>query len=248
MALRAELDALAALGVNAIELMPVAEFPGERNWGYDGVDLFAPVARLRRPGRAEAARRRGAPRAGSVSSSTSSTTTSARTATTCAQFARDYFTDRHETPWGDAINFDGPNSAMVRALRASTTRCYWLRRVPHRRPPHRRRVHPSTTIPRHILAELTATARRAAPTDIVMIAETYENDVPLLCGRDERRPRLRRRVGGRLPPRRPRASRATSTAATTQDYAERSTSSPARSTGAGYSKASSRSTSASARD
>ena len=30
------------LGINAIELMPVAEFPGTRNWGYDGVDLFAP--------------------------------------------------------------------------------------------------------------------------------------------------------------------------------------------------------------
>src|SRR5204862_5596025 len=36
------LDALKDLGVTAIELMPVAQFPGERNWGYDGVFLFAP--------------------------------------------------------------------------------------------------------------------------------------------------------------------------------------------------------------
>ena len=36
------LDALRSLGVTALELMPVAEFPGKRNWGYDGVDLFAP--------------------------------------------------------------------------------------------------------------------------------------------------------------------------------------------------------------
>ena len=37
------LPELARLGVSAIELMPVADFPGRRNWGYDGVDLFAPA-------------------------------------------------------------------------------------------------------------------------------------------------------------------------------------------------------------
>ena len=36
--------------MTAIELMPVADFPGARNWGYDGVDLFAPAALLRRAG------------------------------------------------------------------------------------------------------------------------------------------------------------------------------------------------------
>ncbi len=39
-----KLDDLAALGVTAIELMPVADFPGTRGWGYDGVLPFAPVA------------------------------------------------------------------------------------------------------------------------------------------------------------------------------------------------------------
>ena len=52
------LDDLAALGVTAVELMPVAQFPGERNWGYDGVYPFAVQELLRRPGRAEAAGRR----------------------------------------------------------------------------------------------------------------------------------------------------------------------------------------------
>ena len=42
-----KLDHLAELGVTAIELMPVADFPGRRNWGYDGVLPFAPDARLR---------------------------------------------------------------------------------------------------------------------------------------------------------------------------------------------------------
>ena len=52
------LDDLVALGVTAIELMPVADFPGRRGWGYDGVLLFAPEAALRPPRRSEAARRR----------------------------------------------------------------------------------------------------------------------------------------------------------------------------------------------
>ncbi len=52
------LDHLAALGVTAIELMPVADFPGRRNWGYDGVLPFAPDASYGTPGRSEAPRRR----------------------------------------------------------------------------------------------------------------------------------------------------------------------------------------------
>src|SRR6185436_21155817 len=38
-----QLDELKALGITVIEVMPVAEFPGRWNWGYDGVDLFAPA-------------------------------------------------------------------------------------------------------------------------------------------------------------------------------------------------------------
>src|SRR5690606_7794274 len=43
------LDHLVALGANAIQLMPVADFPGARNWGYDGVSLFAPARAYGRP-------------------------------------------------------------------------------------------------------------------------------------------------------------------------------------------------------
>ena len=48
-ALRRRLDHLAGLGVTAIELMPLADFPGTRNWGYDGVLPFAPDAAYGRP-------------------------------------------------------------------------------------------------------------------------------------------------------------------------------------------------------
>ena len=74
---------LVELGVDAVELMPVAEFSGERGWGYDGVDLFAPAPRATaaRPG-SSGSSTPATPR-GSESSSTSSTTTSGRRATTC---------------------------------------------------------------------------------------------------------------------------------------------------------------------
>ena len=45
----AQLDDLVELGVTAIELMPLADFPGRRNWGYDGVLPFAPDAAYGRP-------------------------------------------------------------------------------------------------------------------------------------------------------------------------------------------------------
>ena len=81
-AARQRLAELRDLGVTAIELMPVADFAGARNWGYDGVCLFAPVAQLWPAGRpARACRRRPRARA-RASCSTSSTTISARRART----------------------------------------------------------------------------------------------------------------------------------------------------------------------
>ena len=77
----ARLPHLRDLGVTAVELMPVAAFPGDRNWGYDGVYLYAPHTAYGGP---EGLKRLldAAMRTGSRSSSTSSTTTSARKGTT----------------------------------------------------------------------------------------------------------------------------------------------------------------------
>jgi maltooligosyltrehalose trehalohydrolase len=106
------LDALAELGVTAIEIMPVAQFPGERNWGYDGVYPFAGqhsyggAPGLKRL--VDACHRRSlavvldvvynhlGPEGNYLS-----------------EFGP-YFTDRYRTPWGEAINFDGPESDEVR--------------------------------------------------------------------------------------------------------------------------------------
>ena len=106
------LDELHDLGINAIELMPVAQFPGERNWGYDGVYPFAVqhsyggVDGLKHL--VDVAHQRGiavfldvvynhlGPEGNYL-----------------AEYGP-YFTDRYRTPWGKAINYDGPYSDHVR--------------------------------------------------------------------------------------------------------------------------------------
>ena len=109
----ARLDYLAALGVTAIELMPVADFPGRRNWGYDGVLPFAPDSRYGRPEDlkelVQGAHERGlmvlldvvynhfGPEGNYLHS-----------------YAAPFFTDRHQTPWGAAIDFEGEHSRPVR--------------------------------------------------------------------------------------------------------------------------------------
>jgi maltooligosyltrehalose trehalohydrolase len=171
-----QLGALAQLGVTAVELMPVAEFPGERNWGYDGVGLFAPSHVYGGPDAlkrfVDAAHARGI---GVILDCVYNHF--GPDGAYFTQFARDYLTDRHETPWGDAINYDGANSHMVRRLALDNAR-HWVREY------HIDgiRIDAAFTFkddsPRHILAELAGGARDAAsPRSVVMIAETYENDV-----------------------------------------------------------------------
>lgn len=119
------LRALKDLGVNALELMPVAQFPGERNWGYDGVFPFAVQNTYGGP---EALKRlvnechiigmavildvvynHFGPEGNHI-----------------AEFGP-YFTDRYRTPWGDAINFDGRGSDHVREFFISNA-IHWFER------------------------------------------------------------------------------------------------------------------------
>jgi 1,4-alpha-glucan branching enzyme/maltooligosyltrehalose trehalohydrolase len=118
------LDYLADLGVTAIELMPVADFPGARNWGYDGVLPFAPDSRYGRPERlkalVQAAHRKGlmvfldvvynhfGPEGNYLHA-----------------YADRFFDPRRQTPWGPAIRFDGPESGTVREFFLHNA-LYWL--------------------------------------------------------------------------------------------------------------------------
>jgi len=120
----ARLDHLAALGVTAIELMPLADFPGRWGWGYDGVLLFAPESRYGRPEElkalVEAAHARGlavfldvvynhfGPEGNYLH-----------------RYAPAFFSTRHRTLWGDGINYDEAGSEVVRAFMVHNA-LYWL--------------------------------------------------------------------------------------------------------------------------
>ena len=119
------LDELRDLGVRAIELLPVGDFPGARNWGYDGVMLFAPARVYGNPddlrALVDAAHARGiavildvvynhlGPHGNRL-----------------REFSRNYFDSTRQTPWGDALHFDGPGSGPVRAFFNENLR-YWVR-------------------------------------------------------------------------------------------------------------------------
>ena len=106
------LGELAEAGYTAVEVMPVAAFPGARNWGYDGVALFAAHAAYGGPAGlsrlVDGAHERGL---------------SAFLDVVYNHFGPEgnylgefgpYLTSRHHTPWGDAVNYDGPDSGPVR--------------------------------------------------------------------------------------------------------------------------------------
>lgn len=107
------LDHLAQVGIDVVELMPLAAFPGERGWGYDGVapfsvhETYGGPAALQRF--VDAAHRHGLAVALDVVYNHLGPS-----GNYLAQFGP-YFTDAHETPWGSAVNLDQAGSAEVRA-------------------------------------------------------------------------------------------------------------------------------------
>jgi maltooligosyltrehalose trehalohydrolase len=174
------LDELRKLGITAIELMPVAQFPGTRGWGYDGVYWFA------------------------VQHSYGGPTELQRFVDAChacglavildviynhfgpeGNYSGEYgpfLTNRHATPWGDGINFDGPASRPVRDFVLENVR-QWIRDF------HLDGLRLDSIgfirddSPTHILAEIkkTATEEAVRARRIVhIIAESNLNDVRIL--------------------------------------------------------------------
>jgi maltooligosyltrehalose trehalohydrolase len=103
---------LKEIGVTAVELMPVAQFPGERNWGYDGVFPFAVQNSYGGP---DGLKRlvNAAHAAGLAVVLDVVYNHLGPEGNYLGEFAP-YFTDRYRTPWGRALNFDGPHSDEVR--------------------------------------------------------------------------------------------------------------------------------------
>ena len=118
------LDYLAQLGVTAVELMPVADFPGARNWGYDGVLQFAPDSQYGRP---QDLKRfiQSAHAHGLMVMLDVVYNHFGPEGNYLRAYAPQFFTARHRTPWGEAINFDGPKSRVVRDFFIHNA-LYWL--------------------------------------------------------------------------------------------------------------------------
>ena len=165
-----ELAELADVGVTLIELMPVAEFPGRFGWGYDGVDLFAPTRLYGTPDDFRAfvdrAHQRGLGVLLDVVYNHFGPTDNYLGA-----FSRDYFSSRHRTDWGEALNFDGENSAAVREFFIANAG-YWIDEY-HLDGLRLDAVHAIVDdSPDHILAAVTRRVRKAAGgRDTIVIAE-----------------------------------------------------------------------------
>lgn len=117
------LDDLVALGVDAVELMPVATFPGDRGWGYDGVGLYAVHAAYGGP--AALARFVDAAHARGLAVLLDVVYNHLGPAGNYLGMLGPYFTDQHETPWGQAVNLDQEGSREVRAFLRAAAR-QWL--------------------------------------------------------------------------------------------------------------------------
>ncbi len=167
------LDYLRETGVTAVEIMPIADFPGQRNWGYDGALPYAPDSAYGRPqdlkAFVDAAHLRGlmvfldvvynhfGPDGNFLPS-----------------YAPDFFTDRHKTPWGAAINYDGQASQFVRAFFIGNA-LYWLQEF-HLDGLRLDAVHAIIDdSKKHFLTELAETVRAAIPRPVHLILENEEN-------------------------------------------------------------------------
>jgi maltooligosyltrehalose trehalohydrolase len=118
------LPELAALGITAIELLPLAAFPGERSWGYDGVLLFAPDASYGHPDELKAFVDR-AHGLGLMVLLDVVYNHFGPEGNYLHGFCPEFFNAAHQTPWGSAINFDGDHSGPVRDFYVHNA-LYWV--------------------------------------------------------------------------------------------------------------------------
>ncbi len=188
-ALAEELAEIKRLGVNAIELMPVAQASGKRNWGYDGVNLFAPSHSYGEPNDlrrlVDTAYLHGlgvildvvynhfGPEGNYVPA-----------------FSDHYFSSKHQTVWGDGLNWDGPDSASVRRF-AIDNAAAWISEyhIDGLRLDATHAIVDDSAI--HIVSELASQARAVAAQagrQIVVIAEEGNHEIartrPIVDGGD----------------------------------------------------------------
>ena len=122
--LMARLEDLAELGVTAVELMPLADFPGRRNWGYDGVLPYAPDSAYGTPDDLKRLIDR-AHALGLMVFIDVVYNHFGPSGNYLHAYAESFFTERHHTPWGAGLNFDGTHGRPVRDFFIHNA-LYWL--------------------------------------------------------------------------------------------------------------------------
>jgi malto-oligosyltrehalose trehalohydrolase len=188
-AMREKLGYLADLGVTAIEIMPVADFPGRRDWGYDGVALFAPDSSYGRPedlkSFVDTAHQNGlmvlldvvynhfGPEGNYLHT-----------------YARRFFNDERHTPWGAAINFDADGSHVVRRFFVENA-LYWINEfaVDGLRFDAVHAIEDRSE--RNILEQIAEAVRESLPADrfVHLVLENDKNEARYLARADEGRSR-----------------------------------------------------------
>src|SRR4051794_23051769 len=174
-----ELAELASVGITLLEIMPVATFPGRFNWGYDGVDLFAPSQVY---GRADDMRRfvDAAHQAGIGVILDVVYNHIGPDGNYLKRFAEEYFTAEHETDWGEAINFYMPGSGPVRELFIHNAG-YWIDEfhLDGLRLDATQNIYDESSD--HVIAALTRHAReKAGGRSIVVVGENEPQEAKLV--------------------------------------------------------------------
>ena len=194
------LSHLVDLGVNAVELMPVCEGSGSRGWGYDGADLWAPHHSYGGPGGLK--RLIDACHSRDMAVIVDVVYNHLGPAGNYLSEFGPYFTDMYHTPWGSAVNFDGPGSYGVRDFVISNA-LMWLTQY-HADGLRLDAVHSIfDESPLHVLEEL-AIAVDARATELGrelwLIAESDRNDPRIVRPRRAARLWPRRVLGRRFSP------------------------------------------------
>jgi maltooligosyltrehalose trehalohydrolase len=173
-----ELHELAELGVTVLEIMPVADFPGRFGWGYDGVNLFAPTRLYGTPDEF----RQFVNQAHAVGLGVILDVVFNHfgpDGNYLGKFSNDYVSTRYECEWGDALNFDGPNSDAVRDYVLANA-AYWIKEfhLDGLRIDATQQIFDSS--PEHIIAAIVRVARNAgAPRKVLIIGENEPQSAKL---------------------------------------------------------------------
>jgi maltooligosyltrehalose trehalohydrolase len=179
-----QLEELAGIGITVIEMMPVADFPGKFGWGYDGVNLFAPTHLYGKPDDLRA-----------FVNDAHSLGMGVILDVVYNHFGPDgnylgaysnsYLTRERENDWGDAINFDGPDSKPVREFFITNGR-YWIEEFHF----DGFRFDATQTIfdnsDEYIVGAIGRAARKAAGArSIILVAENERQEIKLIRSRNE---------------------------------------------------------------